>query len=149
MVVWKHEAYNTDCKARIDKLIPQFSLITDVKTTDGSINPDDWLKRGLNAGFEPHWQAYWYLQAGNSTGDTYKDFLWILFEKKPPFKISIVRCPDQLIKLAGKQIDPCIKEYINCKKTGNFPGYPDEIVTPEVPGWYLNKHKYLLEEGYE
>lgn len=145
-VVWKHKIHDILCKARIDCMWPELGIIGDVKTST-TADPESWLRTAINAKGCPHLQPCWYLQGANATaeeGITYNTFLWILFEIKEPFGISVVQAtpaPEgetDMVYLAQLQIEELLPRYIEAQKTGKWEGYPDKIVKASLPQWYIS-----------
>ena len=144
-VVWQHKIHPILCKARLDCAWPELGIIADVKTST-TADPDQWLRTAINAKGCPHFQASWYLQGANATaeeGITYHTFLWILFETKEPYGISVVQATpppegeQDMAYLGYLQIEELLPKYIQAKETGIWEGYPDKIVQASLPNWYI------------
>lgn len=143
-IVWTDRKFGIKRKARLDLLLEDMGVIADLKFTT-TADPVQWLKMLTNAKKFPHFQACTYLDAANAVFPEKKfdTFLWILLETKPPHGISVVQaCPappdkTNMAYLAKLQMEPLIEQYLECKRTGNFPCYPDRIVYGELPSYYV------------
>jgi hypothetical protein len=143
-IVWENQRYNIPCKARIDLLCEELGIVADIKTTTDA-NPYNWLKKSVNAGFNPHWQAAWYLDGINSVGFNTKfdTFLWIVFEVSPPYGISVIKAAPapightDMVYLAQEQIKEILPKYVEAKGNNIWPCYPDIIVDGELPTYYI------------
>jgi hypothetical protein len=137
-LVWKHPKHGCLCKARPDILIEDLGIIVDVKTST-NVDPVGWFKTGLNAGLKPYYQPYWYMEGAKAVGLDIKEFIWVVFQTKAPWGISVIRAHKDFIYLASLEINNIIPEYLKCKKQNYFPGYPDKVVDidPENFSWYF------------
>lgn len=152
-LVWTHPKFDIPCKARPDLMAKDMNLIADIKTTTNA-EPSAWFRTMLNAGILPHYQAAWYLEGANQTSEIefkphnemiseiiwppYTDFLWILFETKPPHGISVIGASKEMLYLAQEEIKMLIPEYIEYRRKGHWPCYPDKIVEVQIPKWYYS-----------
>jgi hypothetical protein len=144
-LIWRHKYYGELCKARADLMFNELGIIADIKTCTNS-DPESWLRTGLNAGSQPHFQPAWYLEGCESITELkgqYNTFLWILMETNPPYGISVVQAtpaptgePDMVLT-AKSQIDDILPRYIAAKKSNHFEGRPDKIVHVSLPQYYL------------
>jgi hypothetical protein len=123
-LVWKHKKWGCLCKARLDGYSSSLNAIVDLKTGQ-TADPEKWVNIGLRAGGKPHWQVAWYLQGVRETLDPEcKTFLWILFETKAPYGISVVKAtpPDEgesdMAYLAEIEMEPILKRYLEAKSRG-------------------------------
>jgi hypothetical protein len=142
-LVWKHKKWGCLCKARLDGYSSSLNAIVDLKTGQ-TADPEKWVNIGLRAGGKPHWQVAWYLQGVRETLDPEcKTFLWILFETKAPYGISVVKAtpPDEgesdMAYLAEIEMEPILERYLEAKSRGVYPGRPDRVVSGNLPVWYM------------
>jgi hypothetical protein len=72
-----------------------------------------------------------------------KTFLWIIFETKEPFGISVIQATpaplgeSDMVLLGVEQIERLLPKYLNAKQTGQWTGYPDKIVHGTLPEYYI------------
>jgi len=143
-IIWKHKTEGELCKSRQDLLHRKLGIIADVKTSTNA-DPDKWFKTMLNAGIQPHFQPAWYLEGCKATPELkhIKIFLWIVFEVKKPFGISVIQATpapigeDDMVLLGKEQIKIILPKYIQAKQTGRFTGYPDKIIYGKMPQYYM------------
>ena len=80
--------------------------------------------------------------ANSLPGVTITEFIWVVFETKSPWGISVIRAPEDWVYLAGEEMKQIIPKHLEYESQGHFPCYPDKIVN--LPGteeyrWYLKK----------
>lgn len=128
-VFWEDPATQLECKARFDALRPD--IIWDVKTA----------KDASAAGFGDaaksygyHRQAAWYMDAANAVGEYPETVGFIVCEKEQPLAMQVFVLDPQSIEI-GRQLNRAdITKYAQCKRTGNWPGYPETIQTLSIGG---------------
>lgn len=142
-LVWIHRKYGCLCKARLDGFHSGLKIIVDLKTST-TADPEKWLNTTLRAGGMPHFQVGHYLQGTKEVLDPEcKTFIWILFEVKPPYGISVVQAApaaegeSDMAYLAEIQMEPILERYLEAKRTGKFTGYPDRVVSGTLPKWFM------------
>ncbi len=115
-------------------------IIPDYKTTDSasleSIMKSVWTYRY-------HQQARWYLdgiKALGLAGGYEPAFVFVFQEKTPPYLISVVELTPAALRIAAMQNREAIEVYQQCTKTGDWPGYSDEVEPVSLPPWVENKY---------
>ncbi|KKL87389.1 hypothetical protein LCGC14_1935190 [marine sediment metagenome] len=137
-IIWDNVKFGVRCKGRIDLLTdPSLGILGDIKTTQNA-DPEQWIKTGINAGHPPHLQPSHYLTGINTVlrEEVYQEFIWLLFETKPPYGISVMKAPEDMLYLAEEQIKRIIPKYIECKRHNIYQDYLDKIVDAKIPKWY-------------
>lgn len=130
----------------IDWLTPDRMTFADYKTTDMSVAPHCLGRMMASAG--------WHIQGAMGKrgldailGPSRRDYLFIVQETEHPYCLNVVEIgPDPLI-LGGKMLDNAVGIWRRCIAADRWPGYPAEIVTPEIPGWV--EQQYLDREIHE
>lgn len=142
-LVWIHRKYGCLCKARLDGYHSGLKIIVDLKTST-TADPEKWLNTTLRAGGMPHFQVGHYLQGVKEVLDPEcRTFVWILFETKAPWGISVVQATpaaedeSDMAYLAEIQMGPILERYLEAKRTGVFAGYPDRVVSGTLPKWFM------------
>lgn len=127
------EPLDTALKGRTDIRIPSLKIISDLKSSRSGAYYS-FQKTAVNYGYDI--QATMYLHLVRAvTGEYYKDFIFIVVEKTPPFMVSLFR-PDQLmLDEARVKIKKTVEAYHGHMKSGVWPGYPDEIQDLHLPAW--------------
>lgn len=116
------------CKARADWLHgTQAAITVDVKTTDDA-RPSAFVKSILNYRYDV--QADHYQEGFDNQG-----FVIIAVEKHPPYGVSTIAIDGELLKRGKTLRQHNLQTYAQCLQTGVWPGYPDELLTVQMPRW--------------
>lgn len=124
------------CKARIDLLS---SVILDLKST-ASARADEFAKQVVN--LEWHVQAAWYSDGfERATGES-KPFVFAALEKELPFASAFYLASPRVIELGRDIYRRRLARVAQCRSTGDWPGYPQEIKDLELPSWAEKELKH-------
>jgi exodeoxyribonuclease VIII len=138
---WEHPELHEKCKGIVDFLNERHGVVVDVKTTTDA-RPDEWSKKIANYNY--HWQAFMYLSGCRQLDPRYTEFVWIVIEKIRPFGVRLFRTNPQMLYLAERQITDLIKLYQECVEKDDWPCYPEDIQSAELPYWYTKKFEDVL-----
>jgi hypothetical protein len=120
----------------IDWLTPDARTVVDYKTTQESAAPqavgrkmfsDGWpvqaamAERGLDA-LDPQ-------SAGR------RQYLFVVQEAEPPYQINVVAISEAVLTMGRKRLDMAVDIWRDCMAANIWPGYPLDVLTPELPGW--------------
>jgi len=134
-IFWNHPTWGFPCKCRPDFINEKYDVVVDLKSANEA-NPKAFARAAVNLKY--HWQGYWYLAGIKQIlHDRYKDFIFIVVEKAPPYAVQIYILQREHISLAREQIKPLLSRYAECFASDNWPGPPDRIQTLELPTWYV------------
>ncbi|HKP00898.1 MAG TPA: PD-(D/E)XK nuclease-like domain-containing protein [Nitrospiraceae bacterium] len=122
------------CKGRLDLLPKKSDTIVDVKTCHSgslhSINNDI-------AKFFYAFQAVHYLKLFNASrfpGELERDkFLFVFIESEPPHGIRKIMLSERWLQLAEEQWLQAMTKLVECRRTGEWPGYDRQIVILNPP----------------
>ena len=78
-------------------------------------------------------QAAWYLTLGLRVGIDVEDFVFILQEKDPPYQVSTISINFEFLSLGMDVMRMVIDRWAACMESGQWEGYPDEVVTVGPP----------------
>lgn len=125
------------CKARLDILnrdLPGLGCLTaDVKKTR------DASPRGMGRSvmeYRYHVQAAWYLRAVYMAASLHSDAFYLLcVEDAPPYLAAIYEISEDAQQLALHEIKTDMETLARCIKSDEWPGYPDGIITLDLPKW--------------
>ena len=137
---WTERDY-IPCKARVDAMaeiegVPGLCVIDLKSTTDAS--PDAISRHIVDYGY--HRQAAWYMHALNKCGRPANTFIFLFVEKQPPYLCTAITIADSAIQLAYNDIRSAIDVYEQCDKSGNWPGYTQDIITEiDLPEWLYRR----------
>ena len=124
------------CRCMVDRLptdpgAPMF----DLKSTDKSANPAAW-ERQTTERFAT--QAVFYgrgIAAGEAS--TPREMRFILFERKPPYGVSLISPGVTVLERAEEQVKQAVMTWARCLILGEWPGYPTDVQRPELAAWQL------------
>jgi len=90
-----------------------------------------------------HQQAAWYLDGiralGLSPGGE-PSFVFVFQEKDPPYVVTVVELDMKSLAIGRLLNRRAIDAYVQCTRTGRWPGYADEVVLVELPHYVLNEY---------
>lgn len=85
-----------------------------------------------------HMQAAWYRRLrGWLTGD-WLPYRLVAQEKAAPHLVSVWELPDDYLALGVADMDDAIELYLQCSRTGQWPGYPTEVQPLSPPDWAID-----------
>ena len=127
------------CRARLDWLHNDMTLIDDLKVTSKSADPVVWQKQIWSMGYDM--QAAFYVRGLTeyvwemSPLPTPPRFRWVVAESSPPYCVSVVELSDQDMQAANFAVDGAIDLWNRCMASGEWPGYKTEPHIAVKPGW--------------
>ena len=129
------------CKARLDVLnrdVPGLGCLTaDVKKTR------DASPRGMArsiAEYRYHVQAAWYRRGVYAAEGLHSDrFLLLCVEDAAPYLPALYEVSEDAQRLALLEIKEDVETLARCISLGEWPGYPDGIMTLDLPAWAYKK----------
>lgn len=135
-VIWTDQETGVLCKARLDWLKNDLTIIADAKsTTDAS--PREFARSVYRYGY--HRQAAWYLDGVEAaTGTRPALFVFKAFETSAPYASAYYHATDAMIEQGRKENRFHLKRYAEALKSGKWSGYPDEICPLDLPKWSSN-----------
>lgn len=118
-------------------------IVADYKTAN-SADPAQFAKPAADYGY--HQQDAWYSDLITGLGLAAEvAFLFVVQEKTPPYEVSIMQLDSTDRDIGRYQNRRAIDLYIECSKSGVWPGYGDEVHVVELPGWFRNRFAGLEE----
>jgi hypothetical protein len=134
--IWEDAKTGLLCKSRMDYLIADIPLITDLKTTR-SAKPDEFAKDVFNMGYFQQAAFYTdgYMLASSTTSEP--SFSWFAVEKKPPYVVSAFECGAKTLEVGRMAYRKALDVYAKCLKNNRWPSYQDKITILEMPMWAL------------
>jgi exodeoxyribonuclease VIII len=120
-------------KCRPDYLYDDGSMIIDVKS---SADASPWGFGKAAANFRYDVQAPWYMDiVGLVTGEHPEHFVWIAFEKDPPYAIGVYYATPEQIERARITARRDLLKILHHKRAGTWPDYAVEIRELQLPAW--------------
>lgn len=132
-IFWTEPETGIALKCRPDYLLQRESIIVDLKYYS-DLNPRD-LERQIFR-MKYHWQAAHYLSGlASLVGRPCNQFLHCFVMDRDPFLCKVVVLGDPALDKAMHDIHPLIEQFAECKRTGIWPGYPEEVEPILLPDW--------------
>lgn len=123
------------CRSRLDWLpsrMTRSTIIFDFKSTTNA-EPAAWSRSKLEAmGYDV--QAAFYLRGLRALGPEVR-FAFVVAEVAPPFALSVIGLPPEVIALAEQKVDHAIAVWRQCMATGEWPAYPARICWADPQPW--------------
>jgi hypothetical protein len=121
------------CRIRCDYIRRADNLIIDLKTTQSANRrqfANDFFKLGYDA------QCAFYCDGAEAIDGNPFDFIFLAIEKAAPFLVGIYTPSIETIEHGRKAYRAALRQWIEAEKTGAYPGYNADRVTPiELPTW--------------
>ncbi len=113
---------------RYDMVIPDYK-------TSISAAPEDFPKDATRWGH--YMQAAWYIDAVTSLGLARNPaFVFVVQEKAPPYLVTVIALDEVALKIGRIRNKEACDIYAECKKSGRWPGYSDDVETVALPVWF-------------
>ncbi len=129
------------CRARIDRLViePKRMTVIDYKTTEMSAAPDAVQKAIYNNDYELQEGFYRrglrHIFPEIDRHEMALDFLFVVQEQKPPHEITVARLDVPGRQIGEKKASAAIRLWDHHITTNEWPGYPSQTKTAEMPAW--------------
>lgn len=122
------------CRARFDLLA---STAADLKTTAGEASAIGFGRDAAKHGY-PIQEAHYLDVLEWATGER-RPFVFLCVEKAAPHLVAVHQL-DEVTRLVARELAARARRtYAECLATDTWPGYPDEILTPHIPSWWINQ----------
>lgn len=123
------------CRARFDRLGPH--IAADVKTTAGSASSAGFGRDAAKYGY-PIQEAHYLDTLLWATGEQ-PPMTFVCVEKARPHLVAVHQF-DEVTRLTARDLAAKARRiYAECMATGEWPGYPDEVMTTHIPAWWINQ----------
>ena len=145
-LVWQ-EVNGVWCRARLDWLREDLTLVDDLKTTDLSAKPESYGRYIWRSGLDI--QAAWYLRAVRSVfPGSDPRFRFVVAEMYGGNRCSSVTLDAAGLATATAKIEYAIERWGDALETGDFPAYPREMVEVETPAYEIARWELVEAEGW-
>jgi len=148
-IVW--EERGVLCRARLDWLRDDRTIIDDYKTTSASARPEAWARTAFNIGADI--QVAFYLRglralnerdsgaAGPALGSrslSDPQFRFVVQETYAPYALSVVTLSPAALAIADAKVDIALKTWRRCLERGVWPPYSRQVARIEAPPWEMH-----------
>ena len=136
-IVWDDPEHGVQRRGRLDWLHEEIAgqprVIVDLKTT---VNADPAAAGRTAAAFDYDMQAAWYVDLVRAaTGAAEVEFWHLNVEKEPPHFVSGTRLTWEALERGRARNAEAIRRYLDCLAVDQWPAYPTEIITIDLPAW--------------
>jgi hypothetical protein len=143
---WTDERTGINRRARIDWLPHQTSgsrlIVPDLKTCR-SAKREEFAKSAMDHGY--HQQGPFYLDGIKALGlGEDPVFVFVAVEKKPPYLVNVIQLDVVAMRIGASLNRDAIDIYAECVRTGEWPGYGNEVELASLPYWYERKFEDQL-----
>jgi hypothetical protein len=121
------------CRARLDWLTDDYTLIQDVKTTGRSANPEDFERNLYKLGYDL--KAVMYMRAVKAITGVEPIFQWILIEAVEPYALTVITPKPAVLASGESKVERALAKWRECLRTGRWPSYSDEVCYVDLPPW--------------
>lgn len=128
---FKDPSTGLSCRIRPD-FLPGGNIIVDYKTTENA-TPSEFQRSCAKYGYDIQ-AGFYCLGMELLTGVAHK-FVFIAQEKKPPYEVAVYEASPDFIDTGRTKAIRLLQLLAECRATGIYPGYPDEIQTLDMPAW--------------
>jgi hypothetical protein len=122
-------------KGKLD-LITKGAAIIDFKTTTNA-SKDGFAKAIGNYGYAR--QAAYYLDLCKDNGMDKSEFVFVAVEKEPPYCAGVYVLDQDSIAWGRKQYIELLQRFMQCRDSGEWPGYPTEPTMISLPQWAMRE----------
>jgi hypothetical protein len=143
-LVW--EDNGVMCRARLDWLHDDYTIVDDYKTTSASASPKPWSDRTMY-GIGGDLQAAFYIRGVRAhTGVTPK-FRFVVQETAAPFALSVIEIGSDVLAIGDAKVDRALAIWKRCLETDEWPSYQPTAYRAELPPW--EESRWLEREARE
>lgn len=121
-------------KCRPDWLSVEKGLIVDIKTTDNA-SESGFTRSIATYGYDI--QAALYLDVCNAAGIDCDTFIFIAVENVAPYAVGIYELDLASLEVGRSKYQSALALWKHCTATDEWPGYPEEIITLQLPAWAM------------
>lgn len=132
----EHEPTGVTRRGRFDWL--GTTILSDYKTA-ATAEPAAFVRAAVNYGY--HMQHAWYLDLARDLGHPAKAFAFIVQEKEPPYLVTVIELPPELVDVGRARNTRALERFRDCTETDRWPGYvpDDQFAQPDAPSWALRE----------
>lgn len=125
-------------KALMDRVtaFQGWTVVVDLKTCEDA---SEWAFSRDCAKYEYHIQAAFYLDVLNAIAAHDRRFWFVAIEKSPPFELAVYELDEDSLQQGRMEYRDRLAKFIECKKSGDWPGYGTGVFPLRLPEWKLRR----------
>jgi len=131
-IVWEEDG-GVICRARLDWLRDDHTIVDDLKTSSRSANPDTFTRSIFSMGYDVQVAAY--TRAVERTVGVTPEFRFVVVEAAPPYALSVIGLGPAALTIAEKKWRYAVETWRRCLARDEWPGYPSQVCYAELPAW--------------
>ena len=120
-------------KTRPDWRSKDRKLTIDYKTTGTSANPNEFVRRIIDGGYDI--QDALYRRGIKKLEDVDSKFVFVVQETEPPYLCSFISLSPMFRDIGEQKVDYGMFLWSQCLKNNSWPGYPNRVCYPDLPAW--------------
>lgn len=132
VATWTDPETGITCKCRADYWNPGRALLVDIKSTLDA-GPAAFRRDVARYGY--HRQDAFYRAGFAANGAPVQHFVFVAVEKVPPFEVGFYTLHESAVAAGFAANRKALDTLAACVKANVWPGYPQEIITIELPRW--------------
>lgn len=129
---WVDRETGVPCKLRMDYYRRDLGVVFDVKTTTDA---RPWAVARDIEKYDYHVSAAHYLDGLAALRQPANGFGWIFVEKEPPYAAGLFFASDDMLSRGREIFRMNLARFAECQASGQWPGYPAEFQTIDLPSW--------------
>lgn len=129
-IVWEEDGVHF--RARLDWIRTDLQTIDDLKKAR-TAQPRRFHKALYQMGYDI--KAAFYVRAAKAAFGVQPVFRWVAIEPDPPYALSVHKLSVEAMHAAQVKVDRAIEIWKECLDTGEWPAYPDDVQTVDLPPW--------------
>lgn len=131
---WRDPDTGAPCKMRTDHLgsMGEWSFIVDLKTSRNA-SRRSFERDVYNFGY--HQQAAMYLDGATAVRPRSRKYAFVVVESEPPHCVAVYELDEEAINLGRDEYKAHLRAYVECVKSGAWPGYAEGMDYVSVPTW--------------
>lgn len=135
-VVWTDEMTGARCKGLVDRIVRHagFTVICDLKKTRDA-SQSGFARQVANLQY--HEQAAFYLSGLATVSAASRKWYWIAVEDSRPYAVAVYEPDEDTLNEGRAAFRSHLKTYIECEKSGVWPGYGAGVQSLRLPRWAL------------
>lgn len=142
-VYWRDFEHDAPCKCRVDRLTSwaDRSVILDLKTTTDA-RPGPFAQQIARLNY--HVQAAWYINGLATVSPHPRRWIWVAIESEPPHAVALYEPNEQMLMQGEAECRQYLKTHLDCQAKGEWPGYPIEPQSLNLPTWAVQFAEWEL-----
>jgi hypothetical protein len=143
-LIW--EEGGVQCRALVDWLSADGTLIDDFKSTGRSANPASWTRSTLYT-IGADIQTAFYLRGLRALGAAAPLMRYVVQETYAPYALSVIDLGPDVLAVADQKVDEAIELWRACLAADRWPSYATQVATAKLPPWV--ESQWLESQGRE